>query len=1584
MDLILEEGGKSFDKVHQARIAEIRRELKTLDSREDAESLLILADALLVYSHSQALLKRSSQDLLEWLKAFLDFLRYRDEEVKVALFQPDNSGSSFLMINTPDVPYLVDSLKTILQQLPQQGIIISHPILTVQRTNGLLTALGEKSVSEGLESFMLIQFKGVRDLETATIEEDIRRVFMIAQEVGCQRKNLLAKLKNLSNVTEKPYQGVFAEWLLDGNFICFGYASVEISNSNGGAIAARLTEAPVGWLPQSLISKGKNTQKLLPLTVVAKKLFTRKKSLVVEVLEEESPLYQQDNLIYLGFRDSSKSDAKIEHLFVGLFSQKSVNELSSNVPPLRDKLLSALKRQHVNDESYDYRKVVEIFNTFPKVEMFFLSNEELDRLVRSFVSLQRQQAVKLVVTRNLSLRGVTLLVIMPRDYYNRDSVRRVESYLGRFLTAEHVSSRVIHINSEYVSLHFRVVLQGDQVRIDVDALQKVMTDLSRPWEEKLRLLLLRGEESHQGVQMLRKYANVFPHEYRDLIHPRFAVRDVRFIEQLLTSGEDCFDLWGPFQERHEFYRLQFYSLKESYLNELMPFLENLSLAVVDEVDFNLEIEGRTVYLKSFAVRNKLSMAKPLTSQRDNLLAILNGLRNGTVEDDYLNRLMVLTGLDWQEIDVFRAYRNYYFQLGNPFTKRSVAFALINNPHAALLLYRYFEARFQPNPDWQDPMQREEAALMPIRMELSQDLDQISDINEDRILRSLFNLIDSTIRTNFFLRRKDPDYFLSIKISAIGVIDMPVPRPMYETYVHSASMEGIHLRGGKVARGGIRWSDRPDDFRTEVLGLMKTQMTKNSLIVPVGSKGGFVVKTPFTTREEGAELSRHAYITLMRGLLDLVDNRVAGHIVRPKGVVVYDDTDPYLVVAADKGTAHLPDTANSVSLDYGFWLGDAFASGGSVGYDHKKLGITARGAWECVKRHFRELSKDIQKEDFTVVGIGDMSGDVFGNGMLLSKHIRLLAAFNHLHIFLDPDPDPKRSWQERKRLFDKPRSNWSDYNTDVISTGGGVWERSLKDIPLSPAVRKWLGVRHATMEGEELIRRILVAEVGLLWNGGIGTYVRSSMEKNADVGDRANDNVRVNALQVKAQVIGEGGNLGLTQLARIEYAMAGGLINTDAIDNSAGVDTSDHEVNLKIFFQTLRESGRIKTENTRNRQLQEVENDVCDMVLANNYTQSLCLSLDMLRSQDDSEPFVDLTERLVNAGLLDRKGETLPSRKELIARGQGYQRPELSILLAYSKMHLYQTLLESDLPDQESVQVFLKQYFPEKLLKRHKAQINDHPLKREIIATMITNRVVDQAGCAFLNTLARRAGATLVQGVTAYLVFEEVLDGHAVRKQIFAADNKMSTARQYELLIDLEKTLAGLCRQGFEQGLPMRLEKECVKNYRQRLSTFLTHLDDLLPAPEWQSYKEVVVALGKEGFPNEMAREIASFHYLVGFLPAVYISEATGADLFVVTSAMGEMRLRLKIPQVMASLNEYTAHDRWDRMASNSLRSAFIKQTVKLTRIAVAEGKGTGSFLAGKRQRLDYYLSVVETLRAMPPTSISPYVVLLKALEAVED
>ncbi|PLX71165.1 MAG: NAD-glutamate dehydrogenase [Desulfuromonas sp.] len=1573
------------DSFHLREIERLRVSLVALlegrTTPDEQQLLLCLADNLLTYSHSHVLLKRAPETILDWLLAIRDFLARRKTLVNLDWFRPDGREADYLLINTPDVPFLVDSLQIMFQRLQVQAIIISHPILSVRRDHGVLRELAHAEGESVRESFMLVQVeRGLND--PASFGDEVLKTIELVQKAGEERSRFSEQLEQIKGAVVDASHVDFFDWLMNGNFLCFGSSTVDVAHA-GGVCRATFCEGPFGWFPERVLVDGDGSV-AAAINQNQRSRLERDQDLLVELTDQVSLIYRAEPLVYIGYRVKQNDGRFREHAFVGLFTQKSINEQACEVPVLKSRIMAALKRQHVLADSYDFRKVQEIFNTFPKVELFFLDNSDMDLLVRSLVSLQRYKSVKVVFTRSLSLSGVTLLMIMPREFYSSTTVRRLETYLRRYFNARQIDSRVINFFSDYLSLHVRLLPRNKRFKFDIDRLEKMLTCLARPWSERLRSLLLRKYDPETARLLWQRYVDGFSREYQAMVHPRFAIRDMRAMERLLDGGQELFDLWGPFHGRRESFILQFYSLGESCLNELMPFLENLSLTVVEEVDFNIEIGDQTVFIKSFSIRNDHPQARPLAPQREHLLEILQGLRQGRVEDDYLNRLLVLTGFDWKQIDIFRAYRNYYFQLGNPFTKRRAAFALINNPPVVDLLYRYFEARFRPDPRWNDPLVREEEALMPVRMDLARALEDVSDINEDRILRSLFNLIDSTIRTNFFLRRDRDDYFLSFKISAIGIIDMPFPRPMYETYVHSTTMEGIHLRGDRIARGGIRWSDRPDDFRTEVLGLMKTQMTKNALIVPVGSKGGFVVKTPFATREEGAELSRQAYITLMRGLLDLVDNRVAGSISRPNGIVVFDDPDPYLVVAADKGTAHLPDTANAVSHDYNFWLGDAFASGGSAGYDHKKLGITARGAWECVKRHFRELGKDIQNEDFTVVGIGDMGGDVFGNGMLLSKQIRLLAAFNHQHIFLDPNPDSGRSWEERKRLFDLPRSSWNDYDRSLISKGGGVWPRGAKEIPLSAEVRAWLGVRHGSMEGDELIRRLLCAEVELLWNGGIGTYAKASSEKNTEVGDRANDNVRVNAGQLKAKVVGEGGNLGMTQRARIEYALAGGRLNTDSIDNSAGVDTSDHEVNLKIFFQTLRDLKILKTDRSRNRLLKDIEDEVCERVLFDNYSQSLCLSLDQLRCQKDPEPFIDLADRLSNAGLLDRQGEFLPSRKELTARGQSYTRPELAVLLSYSKMHLYQTLLDSPLPDRQPAQVFLGNYFPALVSQRYSKHLHQHPLRREIIATMMTNRIIDQAGCSWLNSLTSQTGAIMTQGVAAYLLFDQILGGQQMREQIYAADNRMTAERQYLLLLSLENALADFCVQVVEQDHPLSLDHHCVERYRERLILFKTHLSDLLSAEQWRACQMESAQLLDEGFAEEQASLLASLSCLDGFLPAVHLAERSGGDMIEVSAVISHLGQRLNLTLLNARLDQYVSHDRWDRMAVSSLRSSLARQFVRLCSAVVASRSSVANYLGERRSQYDRYIALSESIKASPPSTISPFMVLLHMLEGLAD
>ncbi|OYV16768.1 MAG: glutamate dehydrogenase, partial [Methylococcaceae bacterium NSP1-1] len=701
-----------------------------------------------------------------------------------------------------------------------------------------------------------------------------------------------------------------------------------------------------------------------------------------------------------------------------------------------------------------------------------------------------------------------------------------------------------------------------------------LNKFTRSWIVSFQQISERALGKETGQQLWKKYQSAFPIGYQTQVSPRYALKDILHLEQLTTPKHQGISLLKPYKGI-EHYRLHFYSQQERFLDEYIPVLENMHLRVIDQVQFPITVDGTTQFIRSFTINIATSECAPLSSVNSQLLKTIQVILDGKSENDALNKLLVLTGMAWQEIDVLRAYRNYYLQLGHQTTRDTVHHALINNPRVALCLFKYFEARFRPNPEWDDPVLREEQALFPLRLQLLESMASVSDINDDRILRTLFNLIDATMRCNFHLRRSLDDYFVAFKINSLGVIDMPSPKPQNEIYVHAVDMEGLHLRGGKISRGGIRWSDRPDDFRTEILGLMQTQISKNALIIPTGAKGGFVLKknglkfSPPSSSLETREAGKKAYITLIRGLLDLTDNYIDDKVVKPQNIVSHDDPDPYLVVAADKGTAKFSDIANAVSADYQFWLGNAFASGGSHGYDHKALGITARGAWKCVQRHFRELGKDIQNEAFTVVGIGSMDGDVFGNGMLLSPCIRLLAAFSGQHIFIDPNPsDNDAPFNERKRLFELPGSSWNDYDRTLISNGGGVYFRSDKDIPISPELKKWLGIRYKLLDGESLIRYLLAAPVELLWLGGIGTYIKASTEKHEEVGDRSNDNVRIDAINLGARIVGEGANLGFTQKARIEYSLRGGRINTDAVDNSAGVDTSDHEVNLKILLTGL--------------------------------------------------------------------------------------------------------------------------------------------------------------------------------------------------------------------------------------------------------------------------------------------------------------------------------------------------------------------------------------------------------------------------------
>jgi glutamate dehydrogenase len=1063
---------------------------------------------------------------------------------------------------------------------------------------------------------------------------------------------------------------------------------------------------------------------------------------------------------------------------------------------------------------------------------------------------------------------------------------------------------------------------------------------AKSWQDTLKALAMRVLGKQTGKQLWQKYHLLFPADYQALISPRYALNDILQLERLKSSNCQLVSLLKPYANRLH-YRLHFYSQEERYLDEYIPVLENMNLRIMDQVQFTFTLEGVTATIKSFTIKAAKSQCAPFSRLKGILLEAIQVVMEGRAENDALNKLLILTGMHWQEIDVLRAYRNYFLQLGHQTARASVHHALINNPGVALGLYHYFEARFRPNPGWEDPMLREEQALFPLRLQLLAKIDSVSDINDDRILRTVFNLVDATVRSNFHQRRSQQDYFIAFKINSLGVIDMPAPKPQYEIYVHAVDMEGIHLRGGRISRGGIRWSDRLDDFRTEILDLMQTQINKNALIIPTGAKGGFVVKGN-GARQDFKEAGKQAYIRLIRGLLDLTDNYRDGATVSPEGIVTHDDPDPYLVVAADKGTAQFSDIANAVAAGYRFWLGDAFASGGSHGYDHKALGITARGAWACVQRHFRELGKDIQQEAFTVIGIGSMDGDVFGNGMLLSPCIRLVAAFSGQHIFIDPSPsDNDAPFNERKRLFELPGSTWDDYDRKLISKGGGVYARSAKDIPLSNELKQWLGIRYKAIDGESLIRYLLVTPVELLWLGGIGTYVKASTEKHEEVGDRSNDNVRVNAADLDAKIVGEGANLGFTQKARIEYGLRGGRINTDAVDNSAGVDTSDHEVNLKILLTGLQNKKIISDYQPLFIGMTEA---VCQLVLADNVAQSLCLSLEQIRSTrngaensaENSAMFLQVADRLEAAGFLDRVVESFALTKEIQSRpGQVISRPELADLMAASKMYLTQQIQDqAALLGDGCYERYLHAYFPVQLGEPFRQHLSDHPLANEIKATVISNKIINQAGCSFLSLATDSENGTLLDAVNCYLAFDQILQADVLRQAIAALDNKIPADLQYQLLIQLEQTLVDFCRWAVSHGRVIRPDTNTIDCYSRYLKDYEDYFNRH-ESSDMDYSQEQLNQYQQAQIPAELARKLVFIANSQNFPFIVLLVTETQQNFTTILALLDDIAHTLGLDEIQQQLSKIPLRDVWERSVFNGLQADMERLTGQLLKKILA-------------------------------------------------
>jgi glutamate dehydrogenase len=1289
----------------------------------------------------------------------------------------------YLETVAPDQPFIVDSLREILRSRGHAVLEVLHPILAVER-DGSGHVVRVMPPAEGAELVSVVSME-IDNLADAGLEaalaveagEVLHEARLVVGDFLPMKERLRAareELKRRLHETRDPAAAgdleeaaSFLDWLGLANFVFLGYRAYEVRWQDGDADLEVIHGSGLGILRDESRSTFRSPRRLSSLPSDLQARVRSPDPLLIHKTTTESRVLRRTRMDYIGLRRFDRAGRVTgEHRFLGLFTARAYNDLPSDIPILRRKLADILERARIVTGSHDHKEIFSIFTSIPKSELFVTDTDRLAEMIFSILEAGESREVRVSYRPDILERGVSAMVLIPRERFSAAVRVAIEKVLAEAFEGSCVDYRLALSDEPMARLHFYFAARGrTPARPALDELEAMVRATVRSWDERLAEAVLAARGAEDGRRLAERYQNAFPPGYVAEKGLAEALCDIDVVESTIEAGS-LRAVLSPAAAGGAHGVLRVASPREPLgLSRLMPVLTHHGLSVIDETTFPVSPRGAAALFLHVLRVTVPEGAPPLVAASCERVAggILRAL-GGEVEDDPLNSLLSLSTLDCWEVNILRAYAAYLRQVGHPWRPRSIYAALLENPESARLLVELFRARFEPA----IPAARRAEGLEAARRELAASVESVAGLQNDRILRAFENAILATVRTTSYRRAgKVPRGTLAFKIRSADVAAMPDPRPLYEVFVAGPSLEGAHLRSGKVARGGIRWSSRPDDYRTEVLGLMKAQRTKNALIVPVGAKGGFIVKrTPSSPTP--AEV-REGYELYIRSLLDLTDNVADGRVVHPEGVVVHDEEDPYLVVAADRGTATFSDLANAIAEERGFWLGDAFASGGTSGYDHKGLGITARGAWECVKRHFRELGIDPGQE-FTAVGIGDMSGDVFGNGLLLSRHARLLAAFNHAHIFVDPDPDPEASHAERRRLFALARSSWSDYDAKVLSPGGGVFRRDAKRIALSPRARERLGLERSTVDGEELVRAILRMPVDLLWNGGIGTYVKASSESHEEVGDPVNDAVRVDARDVRARVIAEGGNLGCTQLGRIEYARSGGRINTDFIDNSAGVDLSDHEVNLKVLLSARLRSGELER-GERDRVLAEASAEVCAAVLRDNRLQSAAISLEERAGTALLDDHRFLADELAAAGLLKPQAERLPDAEaflKLRTDGAGLSRPEIAVLLAYSKIDACAQVLASSLPDDPVLERFLEEYFPREIAKRFAPELRRHPLRREIVATSAVNLAINVAGPTFLWRLCRRQGAPFDALLRAFLTAWDLAGAAALGERLESA------------------------------------------------------------------------------------------------------------------------------------------------------------------------------------------------------------------------
>ncbi|MFJ6730232.1 NAD-glutamate dehydrogenase [Streptomyces sp. NPDC091281] len=1491
------------------------------------------------------------------------------------------NSHSVVEVVTDDMPFLVDSVTNELTRQGRGIHLVIHPQIVVRRdvAGRLIEILkptppgAELPHDAHVESWIHVETDRESDrADLKQITADLLRVLSDVREaVEDWEKMREAALRVADGLPGEPVPGDLAapeveearellRWLADDHFTFLGFREYQLREDDS---LAPVPGTGLGILRADPHHTEGDDHPVSPsferLPADARAKAREHKLLVLTKANSRATVHRPSYLDYVGVKKfDAEGNVVGERRFLGLFSSAAYTESVLRVPVVRRKVDGVLKGAGFSRNSHDGRDLLQIMETYPRDELFQTPVDELQAIVTSVLYLQERRRLRLYLRKDEYGRYYSALVYLPRDRYTTGVRLRIIDILKEELGGNSVDFTAWNTESILSRLHFVVrVPQGTVLPelsdTDRDRLEVRLVEAARSWADAFQDALNAELGEERTAELLRRYGNAFTEGYKADHTPRAAVADLVHLERLSEERNFSLSLYEPVGAAPDERRFKIYRKGDAIsLSAVLPVLNRLGVEVIDERPYELRCADRSVaWIYDFGLR----MPTPLggaggdhfgDDARERFQEAFAATWTGKAENDTFNALVLGAGLTWRQAMVLRAYAKYLRQAGSTFSQDYMEDTLRTNVHTTRLLVSLFEARMSPD--------RQRAGLEitdALLEELEAALDQVASLDEDRILRSFLTVIKATLRTNFFQKATDgaPHDYVSMKFDPQAIPDLPAPRPAFEIWVYSPRVEGVHLRFGKVARGGLRWSDRREDFRTEILGLVKAQMVKNTVIVPVGAKGGFVAKQlpdPSADRDAWLAEGIASYRTFISALLDITDNMVAGEVVPPSDVVRHDEDDTYLVVAADKGTATFSDIANEVAQSYDFWLGDAFASGGSAGYDHKAMGITARGAWESVKRHFRELGVDTQVEDFTVVGIGDMSGDVFGNGMLLSEHIRLVAAFDHRHIFIDPNPDAATSYAERRRLFELPRSSWADYDESLISAGGGVFPRSAKAIPVNAHIREALGIEAgvAKTTPADLMRAILAAPVDLLWNGGIGTYVKASTESHADVGDKANDAIRVDGADLRARVVGEGGNLGLTQLGRIEYSRGGGKINTDAIDNSAGVDTSDHEVNIKILLNGLVTEGDM-TVKQRNKLLAEMTDEVGALVLRNNYAQNTAIANALAQSKDMLHAQQRFLRHLVREGHLDRALEFLPTDRQIRERlgaGQGLSGPETAVLMAYTKITVSDELLHTTLPDDPYLRGLLFAYFPTALRERFAEQIENHPLRREITTTVLVNDTVNTGGTTYLHRLREETGASLEEIVRAQTAARTIFRSASVWDAVEGLDNTVDAEVQTRIRLHSRRLVERGTR-WLLNNRPQPLElAETVDFFSERVGHVWSQLTKLLRGADLEWWQKICDELTAAGVPDELAHRVAGFSSAFPALDIVSVADRTGRDPMDVAEVYYDLADRLHITQLMDRIIELPRADRWQSMARASIREDLYAAHAALTADVLAVGNGTAT------------------------------------------